>query len=728
MTPVEMELFNAIEKRGRVDFAGAGRVIGAAFLTEQLLRGNEDRPRTLALYDVAVVGELDLEASAVGFPVEFVRCSFDSEPNFEQASVAGLYFTDCRLPGFRASQVRVQDGLALDDCQVNGCVQLTGAHVAGQLNMRDCVITGGAEGALEADGLRVDQDAYLCGRFRVTGLARMIGAHLGGEFVCDGAVFRNPGVATALDLRSIVVKEHVLWRRGFSVEGAVNLSGSDIGGQLLCHGARFYNLRGPALDAPGMKVRQQAEFTEECTAIGELNLVACEFGGWLSFTGGTFRNPGGMAINLQLASTAMNLTMRGGTVVHGKLCLSNARVGGAVRAQGGLFWNRFETAIEALGLRVHGELSLGTQYGVRFRSQGQVVFSEAHVGGNFDCTDGWFENEERDALVARGIRVDRNVALRNGFSANGRVDFAGASVDGKVDLRHGRFESRTEAVRCDRIRVGHAVKFDHARVLGGVQMRDAHVGTEVTFDGAVIVGSPALKLTGTQIRSTLRLAFAEKPVGPLDLRQVTTGSFDDRDGDWPEGTETRLDDFVYGALHDDSVKVPKRLEWLRTHHKYVPQVYLQLASTYARAGRQDEATDVLMAKEDVRRRSLNGFFGSLHRIVWLLLSPTVGYGYRPLRILWWLGALVLVGGPLFHGLAENPDNFAPVRKDVQDVWFNPWLYTIDLLLPIMSLEHSQLWVPLHGARWASLAFTVLGWVLAVCLVTGIGRLFKRDER
>ncbi|MFS8095793.1 hypothetical protein LFM09_01520 [Lentzea alba] len=32
------------------------------------------------------------------------------------------------------------------------------------------------------------------------------------------------------------------------------------------------------------------------------------------------------------------------------------------------------------------------------------------------------------------------------------------------------------------------------------------------------------------------------------------------------------------------------------------------------------------------------------------------------------------------------------------------------------------------ARWVSLAFTVVGWVPAICLVTGVGRMFKRDER
>ncbi|MGW6931450.1 hypothetical protein ACWGE0_15455 [Lentzea sp. NPDC054927] len=723
MTPAEMDLFNAIEKMGRVRFAGAGREIGAGFLSEQLLRQNGCRPRVLTLCDVTVIGQLDLEAGEVGFPVEFEGCVFDHAPNIEQATLAGLYFTDCQLPGLCASQVRLHDGLALHNCHVNGCVQLTGAHVAGQLDMEDCVIAGSAEGALEADGLRVEQDVYFSGKFRITGPTRMIGAHIGGEFICDGAVFRNAGTEKTLELSRLVVREHVFWRHGFSVEGEVDLSGAEIAGRLICHGARFFNLRGMALQAPNMTVRQEAEFSRGCSVDGELSLVGCQIGGWLDFTGGQFRNPGGRAIDLTLASTVMNLVMRAGTLVHGKLSLSNAKIGGAFRAQGGHFQNRFDTAIEALGLKVHSDISLGVRDGERFRAQGQVVLSDAHVGGNLNCTGGRFENKERDALVARGIKVDRNVLLRREFFASGRVDFAGASIDGKVDFRDAWFESSSEAVRFDRVRVGHAMKFDRAAVGGGVRMCSARIGTEVTFDGAALGGETALKLKGTQIRGTLRLNFAEPPEGSVDLRQVTTGSFDDREGDLPPGDDTQLDDFVYGALHDTSVKMSKRLKWLKGR-AYLPQVYLQLATTYARAGHHDQATTVLVEKEEARRLAWKGFPGPLFRMCWWVLKPTVGYGYRPFRVLVWLGLLQIAGGIAF----SRVDAFDAARNGVQMEWYHSWLYTFDLLVPVVSLHHSELWVPQGATRWWALAFTVLGWALAICLVTGIGRLFKRDER
>ncbi|MEV6236462.1 hypothetical protein [Lentzea sp. NPDC051838] len=728
MTSAEQELLEEMKPGARVEFRGGGREIGAGFLARQLMRGEGDRPRTLWLFEVTVVGKLDLEAGEVGFPVEFEGCSFDDVPNVEQAELAGLYFVNCRLPGLSASQARFRDGLALNDCQVKGRVELTGAHVSGQLDMKDCLIEGPPDGALKADGLRVDLDFHCTGEFRVTGLTHMIGAHIGGEFVCDGATFRNPGEDSALELGGLVVEEHVFWRKGFTVEGVVGLSGATIAGRLICHGARFLGSEGKALVAIGMTVRQEVEFSEGCEVTGELSLVGCRFGGWVKLTGGEFSNPDGVAINLTRSVTSLNLVLRYKTVVRGELRLAGAVVNGLVGAQGAHLKNEKGVAFNATGLKVRGDLSLSVRKKKWFHAHGQVVLSGAQIGGDLDCTGGRFESDVAEALIARGVHVARDAKLCKPFVAHGHVDLAGAQIDGKLDFTGARLKHDDVAVRCDRVQVGHAVRFDKVRADGCVRMCDARVGSEITFHKARLRGTPSLKLKGTQVRGALRLEFAKPPVGLLDLRQVRAGSFGDSETDWSEGS--MLDGFVYGELRDKSMELDKRLKWLRDVHAYVPQVYLQLAATYATAGQHDEATDVLMAKEDVRRRSLDGgVLGRFYRMVWWVLSPTVGYGYRPLRILWWLGGLVLLGGGwIFRVLGHEPGNFAKMRGEVQPDWFDPWLYTIDLLLPVVSLNHSQLWAPLGAAKWFSLAFTLLGWVLAICLVTGLGRLFKRDER
>jgi hypothetical protein len=103
------------------------------------------------------------------------------------------------------------------------------------------------------------------------------------------------------------------------------------------------------------------------------------------------------------------------------------------------------------------------------------------------------------------------------------------------------------------------------------------------------------------------------------------------------------------------------------------------------------------------------------------LKWTVGYGYRPLRILWWLIALEIVGSFVFLGLRnlqEIEASGGPVRS------FNSTLYTLDLLIPVATLGQRSYWVPTGAAVWAAAVFTVAGWILAACLGVGIGKIFK----
>lgn len=731
MTPAERDFVSKIEAGERVSFVGGGREIRGWVLARELLRARGSRPRKLCLADVRVVGEIDLEAGEVGFPVRFDRCSFDEPPILEQAGITGLYLVECTLPGLRAAQVQVTSSLSLRHCAVRGRIDLMGAHVTGQLVLRGCHVDGRGGDAIKADGLRVEQDIICSDGFNADGLTRMIGAVIGGQFICDGAIFRNPGEKSTLELNGLIVKEHVFWREGFTVHGRVSLRGAQIEGTLDCHRAHFVNPGQLALEAVGMNVHQVVKFSEGCKVDGEINLTGCRIGGWVDFTGGEFLNDGRKAVDLARASIAQNLIFQSGAVVKGKVLLAGADIGGSLWAQGGRFENETDTAIDATGMHVHRDVLLSekTSGSVAdtdgFLARGRVVLSDVRVGGNLDCTGGRFANPRREAVIARGIAVTRDVLMRNGFVAEGRVDLADATVGGSLDLTAARLGERAEALRCDRVTVGQSVSFAKVRAEGSVHMCNARVGADVSFTGAALMSSKtALELKGSVIGSALRLRLAERPTGSLNFCRLRVATLHDRQNDWPD--HAKLNNFVYGALRERSTDVSKRIAWLQRHHDYVPQVYRQLASAYSAAGQHHEATKVLMAGEDKRRRERKGIPGRVHRTLWWILKPTVGYGYRPFWVLGWLAGLVVVGGVVFHLLGT--DNFSPTRAEVPVARFDPWLYTIDLLLPVVSLKHSDLWVPLGLAKWCSLFFTLVGWMLAVCLVTGVGRLFKRDDR
>src|SRR5262249_62019082 len=74
---------------------------------------------------------------------------------------------------------------------------------------------------------------------------------------------------------------------------------------------------------------------------------------------------------------------------------------------------------------------------------------------------------------------------------------------------------------------------------------------------------------------------------------------------------------------------------------YRPQPYRQLATVLRASGRETGATDVLIAKEEVLRHQPG--LGRMERAWNRMLDVTIGYGYRPLRALWWMAGFVVVG-------------------------------------------------------------------------------------
>ena len=106
------------------------------------------------------------------------------------------------------------------------------------------------------------------------------------------------------------------------------------------------------------------------------------------------------------------------------------------------------------------------------------------------------------------------------------------------------------------------------------------------------------------------------------------------------------------------------------------------------------------------------------------LTYSIGYGYRPGRIVYWLAGALAIATPLFTEL--HPAQVLPVKAEGVQPAFNPFLYSLDLLLPVASLGQRSAFVTQGLAAWASAAFTVAGWLLGAVLVAGLGGVFKRD--
>jgi hypothetical protein len=125
-----------------------------------------------------------------------------------------------------------------------------------------------------------------------------------------------------------------------------------------------------------------------------------------------------------------------------------------------------------------------------------------------------------------------------------------------------------------------------------------------------------------------------------------------------------------------------------------PQLYEQLATFYRRAGRDDDARKVAIAKQRRRRQALNR-----PGKVWnSLLRWTIGYGYRTWQAGLWLLGFLVVGWIVFA--RAYPTHMTPTKQLGQPMpHFHPLVYALDTLLPVVDLHQQDSWIPRGVAQW-----------------------------
>jgi hypothetical protein len=201
------------------------------------------------------------------------------------------------------------------------------------------------------------------------------------------------------------------------------------------------------------------------------------------------------------------------------------------------------------------------------------------------------------------------------------------------------------------------------------------------------------------------------------LTNAQVGSFYDAPAGGP--VVVRLRGFVYEVLENDSVSVRARLAWLARHEGgYAPGIYDQLAAAYRRTGHVEAARRVAIAKQWRRRRELN----PLGKVWNWLLYLTVGYGYRTWLAGLWLAGLLLVGAVVFAGAQST--QMRPAATSVPQ--FQPVVYTLDVLLPVVDFGQEKAWIPLDSARVWSWVLTGAGWLLTTTVIAGLTNAIKRD--
>lgn len=101
----------------------------------------------------------------------------------------------------------------------------------------------------------------------------------------------------------------------------------------------------------------------------------------------------------------------------------------------------------------------------------------------------------------------------------------------------------------------------------------------------------------------------------------------------------------------------------------------------------------------------------------------MGYGYRTWLAGIWLAGLIAAGTAAFA--SAYPTHMHKSAAVVPA--FNPFIYALDTVLPIVDLGEQKAWVAQGGALTVQWLLTCAGWVLTTAVVAGVTNALNRRD-
>ena len=373
-----------------------------------------------------------------------------------------------------------------------------------------------------------------------------------------------------------------------------------------------------------------------------------------------------------------------------------------------------------------------------------IDFSFAHLRG-LDLS-----RDVTGPVMGDRSTVEGDVILTGGNY--GPISLFRIEIDGSLDCSGGQFLGGESPLSMIEATIRGDASFHQGFTTNGVvDLRLAQIGRGLSFNHARFIGSGENGLTAE--RSTINEALywvdiTRTPRTELDLTNAHVGSLWDDPLSWPASGRLLVNGFVYGTISGGPTDAQSRLEWLaRQPSGYRPQPYGQLARVLRDRDSNVAAVDVMIADENARWRESGLGWGER---VWRgMLDATIGYGYRPMRALWWILSFVALGAMMF-GWGYRERAITPTDPTAYDGFvqsgdmprhyppFNAVIYSLENFLPLVDLHQGTYWRPNphHGSggqlrafsgrllRWYLWVHILAGWILTPLLAAGLSGLVR----
>ena len=383
-----------------------------------------------------------------------------------------------------------------------------------------------------------------------------------------------------------------------------------------------------------------------------------------------------------------------------------------------------------------------------------VDFSHARLN-SIDLRRSWTGPIDADLSTIHG-----DLVLRLGHYDN--ISLFRAEIGGNLDCSSSRLAGDPPLAAALAIINGDVVLQDGVETAGVIDLRLSKIGQSLSVHDARFVGpnENGLNAGRATIGGTLYWVDITKTLRTeLDLGDAHAASLWDDEKSWPTPGKLYLNGFTYESFAGGPADGTTRLQWIRLQPLALqaqPEPYRQLAEVLRRDGREEGVIEVEIARENALTR-----YGGVKISTWLWLEAlrtTIGYGYRPLRALWWILGFVLLGALLFRwgylaGLitpTEESAYHAFIRSGVPPPHYPPFsslVYSLENFLPVVDLHQGTYWRPnphhqpskrTRAFKWAERILSarllrfylwmhiLAGWTITPLLFAGLAGLLRND--
>ncbi|MCD7437654.1 oxidoreductase [Streptomyces lincolnensis] len=393
--------------------------------------------------------------------------------------------------------------------------------------------------------------------------------------------------------------------------------------------------------------------------------------------------------------------------------------------------------LEAARIHTEGDLHLP-----RCRFHNGVRLTDAQIGTDLLLNQAIvYRDRTGRSVAADGMTIGQDLQAEM-LESHGELRLRAATIGVSLSLRGARLANPYTrfALNAPQLTVGRSLYLTPAGVgnillsgttpargtriqrfecRGGVRLDDGRFGDAVDLERARFTLTDEQELSLRRVQTPELRFLGERPArGAVVLSGAKVVNLMDRADAWPGPGRLHMGGFGYENLVPRGpFPLQERLEWVAAATaEYNPEPYERLAAVLRAGGEDEDAREVLLAKQRRRRESL-----PIAAKLWGYVQDwTVAYGYRPGRAAVWMAVLWAASSVAFTH-AGHP----PLKRGEHPPW-NPALFSLDLLLPVIDLGQVGFWRLSGGWQWLATVMILLGWVLATTVAAGATRLLRRN--